>query len=465
MKLGRTPFWQLLLGIALLCDAAAGAGSSVPDFASQLSREEAVVVSITTVSMDSPFVLDPDEAVVGEGEGAGAGALPLAEAFTLRPRRSLASGIIVSADGHIMTSAHAVAAVRDMTVRLADGREFVGRVLGADEFSDVALLKIEADNLPAARIGDPERLAVGDWVVAIGAPFGLEASVTAGIVSAKRLLPTTGWIRFIQTDVATNPGSSGGPLFNLAGEVVGMNSMMYTSTGGFMGVSFAMPADVAMGIVRQLQAHGRVVRGQLGLGIQEVTPALARAFGLPRATGALVSRVRAGSQAARAGLRIGDIVLGLDDRAEMTYADIQQDVASRRPGTVATLLVWRSGVMRRVLVDVSASVPSPGLAPPAPVALPQGDRLGLVVAENPAGVRYSVGEAGPEVKEAYGAALRAGIGPGDLILGVNQSPIRNLAEYDAAMARLADGTIVAVLIVREGRHRYYPLEVGQAGRR
>jgi serine protease Do len=455
VKLG-SPFRLLLLCIAVLCDAAAGAATSVPDFASQRSREEAVVVSITTVSLDSPFILDPDEVPVGEG--AAAVARPLAAAFTLRPRRSLASGIIVSADGHIMTSAHAVAAVRDMTVRLADGREFVGRLIGADEFSDVALVKIEAANLPAAHIGDPGRLAVGDWVAAIGAPFGLEASLTVGIVSAKRLLPATGGIRFIQTDVATNPGSSGGPLFNLAGEVVGMSSMMYTSTGGFMGVSFAMPADVAIGIVRQLQAHGRVVRGQLGLGIQELTPALARAFGLSRAGGALVSRVRAGSAAARAGLSIGDVVLGLDDRAEMTYAEIQEDVAGRSPGTTAMLLVWRSGVVRRVLVNVAASVPSPSPATPAPMALPQGDRLGLFVAENPVGGRYAVGEVGPEVKEAHGAALRAGIGPGDQILGLNQSPIRTLAEYDAALARLTAGAVVAVLVAREGRQRYYALE-------
>ena len=459
----RAALRLVVLHAALAGAAAIAAPSSPPDFTSLVSREEAVVVSITTVAVDAPFILDPDEAPVREGAAAQPlRPLPLAAPRGTRPRRSLASGFIVSADGQILTSAHAVTAIREVSVRLSDGREFVGRVLGSDELSDVALLKIEAADLPVARIGDPARLAVGDWVSAIGAPFGLEASVTAGIVSAKRLLPRSGGIRFIQTDVAINPGSSGGPLFNLGGEVVGMNSMVYTSSGGYMGVSFAMPVDVVIAIFRQLQAQGRVVRGQLGLGIQEVTPGLAQAFGLPHATGALVARVRAGSAAERAGCRVGDVVLGLDERHEMSYADIQQEVAGRTPGTTIALTIWRAGAVRQVRVEVAASTPA---AAPARLALrapPQGDRLGLVVAESP-GVRgLAADDVGPEVQESHGAALRAGIGSGDRILGLNQTVVRSLADYDAALARLPSGRAVAVLVLREGRHRYFALDPGAA---
>jgi len=460
MRLRGSGFVLLLL-LLLAWRAGFAAASAPPDFASQVSAEEAVVVSITTVSLESPFILDPDEGPVREGAADRLWSLPLAAAFTLRPRRGLASGFIVSADGHVLTSAHAVMAKRDMTVRLADGREFVGRVVGIDVVSDVALLKIDADDLAAARIGDPQRLAVGDWVTAIGAPFGLETSVTAGIVSARRLLPGAGGVAFIQTDVAINPGSSGGPLFNLAGEVVGMNSMVYTSSGGYMGVSFALPVDAAMSISRQLRAHGRVVRGQLGLGIQEVTHGLARAFGLPRPTGALVSRVQPRSAAERAGCRVGDIVLGFDGRTAMSYAEIQRAVAEKSPGTAITLALWRGGAIRHVGLAVASAPPEPALtvASERPGA-PQGDRLGLVVAEAPSGRRAPPGDAGPEVRESYGAALRAGLGAGDQIVGVNHTFVRDVADYETALSRLPRSAPVALLVMRDGRTRYFALDPG-----
>jgi serine protease Do len=258
---------------------------------------------------------------------------PRKPAFDQSPTRNQASGIIISADGYILTSAHVVTNIEAASVVLADSREFKGRVIGLDVRSDVALIKIDATGLTAARIGDPRRLAIGDWVAAIGATFGFEATVTAGIVSARRFFPGGLGVSFIQTDVATNPGSSGGPLFNLEGDVVGMSSMVYTSSGGYMGVSFALPIDVAMDVADRLRTEGRVVRGQLGARVQAVTLGLARAFGRTDAAGALVTRVDRGSAAERAGLRAGDIVLTAGDRKEMSYAELQKAVAATAPGT------------------------------------------------------------------------------------------------------------------------------------
>jgi serine protease Do len=444
----------------LLFLATSAGAQSLPDFASRVESEKAVVVTITSVSYATPFIADPDEAVLGTAPRSEPARAMNVAAASPRVKRSLASGFVVSPDGHIVTSAHAVSTKRDMTVRLADGREFVGRLVGADEISDVALLKVEAAGLPSAIVGDAGALAVGDWVSAVGAPFGLETSLTAGIVSAKRLLPENGNFLFIQTDVAINPGSSGSPLFNLGGQVVGMNSMVYTTSGGYMGVSFAMPIDVVMGIADQLRVQGKVVRGTLGLTVQELTVGLAHAFGLPGAGahGALVSRVRPGSMAERAGIRLGDIVLGFDGRAEMTYAEIQLGIFAKQAGEIAALSVWRSGGVKRIDVEVTARTAAPTLTGPAPTREPVGDRLGLVVSKPAvAGAANADGEAGIEVAEAYGAALRAGIGAGDRIAAINDRAVRGLEDYDEALARLPRGAIAALLVVRDGRRRYFAL--------
>jgi serine protease Do len=439
--------------------AAAHPARPLPDFTAYVSREEAVVVNIKTVGPWSPFPGDgesDDLLLLPEGTGGSARERPRRPMFDQAPTRGQASGIVISDDGYILTSAHVVTGIEAASVVLADGREFSGRVVGLDTRSDVALMKIDATGLATARIGDPNRLVVGDWVAAIGAPFGFDATVTAGIVSARRFFPGGLGVPFIQTDVATNPGSSGGPLFNLEGDVVGMSSMVYTSSGGYMGVSFALPIDVAMDIVGRLRTQGRVVRGQLGARIQGLTLSLARAFGRNDSAGALVTRVDRGSAAERAGLKTGDIVLATDDRQPMTYAELQQAVAATRPGTLLPLAVWRAGALQRVLIDVGAL--DGGLPPATRTASDRGDRLGLVVVEAPErSGAFFANEPRLEVREAHGAALRAGIGAGDVLVALNDVPVDRLALYQAELARIRDDGYVALLIMRQGRFQYFAL--------
>lgn len=439
--------------------AAERSAQAMPDFASYVSREEVVVVSIKTVAPWQPFmgVDDGEDELMSDGTVAPVRERDRKPAFDQSPTRSQASGIVISADGYILTSAHAVADIEAASVVLADGREFSGRVVGLDTRSDVALMKIDATGLVAARIGDPRRLAVGDWVAAIGAPFGFDATITAGIVSARRFFPGGLGIAFIQTDVATNPGSSGGPLFNLDGDVVGMSSMVYTSSGGYMGVSFALPIDVAMEIVERLRTEGRVVRGQLGARVQEVTPGLARAFGRTDTAGALVTRVDRASAAERAGLKTGDIVLAAGDRGEMSYAELQQVVAATSPGTRLALAVWRAGSAHRIMIDI-ASLDSGSPPVPAEEVPVRGDRLGLVVAEASArGEALFTSGSRLEVRESHGPALRAGIGAGDVIVAVNDVAIDRLASYQAALSKFRPGAYVALLIMRHGRLQYFAL--------
>lgn len=428
-----------------------------PDFTPQVSQEQSVVVSITTVSVARRSLagasLDGDVDAVEDDA-------PDDVAQTgRRPVRGFASGVLISAEGHILTSAHVVRSLRETTIRLADGREYTGRVIGLDSVSDIALLKIDAARLPIARIGDPHALNVGDWVSAVGAPFGLEASVTAGIVSARRAMPGGGGLEMIQTDVAVNPGSSGSPLFNLHGEVVGINSMVYTTSGGYQGVSFALPIDTALAIARQLRERGRVVRGQLGVGVQEVTLPLAQAFGLPRTAGAVVVSVARGAPAESGGLRVGDILLGVDGRDDMSHAELQQAVANRPPGTTVRLNVWRGGAVRAIAVEVVEKGAPETVAQAEPHA---GDRLGLVVADGAGTAAAGSGGNLLEVREAHGVALRAGLGAGDRIVRVNDTIVRGVADYRAALARVPADSYIALLVLRDGRMRYFAL--GDPGR-
>jgi serine protease Do len=365
---------------------------------------------------------------------------------------------VIGSDGEILTNAHAVADAERLIVRLADGRQFSGKVVGIDRTTDVALLKIDARGLPAAAIGSSASLVAGEWVVAIGSPFGLDNSATAGIVSAaRRFLPGSA-VPLIQTDVAINPGNSGGPLFNLRGEVVGINSMVFSLTGGYMGVSFSVPIDLAIRIADDLRSFGRVTRGQLGAKIQEVTPDLARSFGLAAARGALVLRVVRDSPAERSGLRSGDVVLGIEGRGDASYVQLQQDVAAARPGQTLALNVWRRGAVQRVVLMV-------GEAPadlPARAEAVHGlreERLGLSLGELPAARRDRLGvDGGVSVLEARGAASLGGILSDDLIVAVGDRPVRDIAAFDAALSAAPTDRPVALLVLRAGTLAFLAVE-------
>jgi serine protease Do len=269
--------------------------------------------------------------------------------------RGQGSGFIVSPDGIILTNAHVVDGAKEVTVRLTDRREFTAKVMGSDSRTDVAVIKIDAKDLPTVKLGDPRQVQVGNWVLAIGSPFGFENSVTAGIVSAKsRSLPDGTYVPFIQTDVAVNPGNSGGPLFNTAGEVVGINSQIFSRTGGYQGLSFAIPIDVATRVKDQLLAHGSVTRGYLGIGIQDVTQSLSDSFGLQRPAGALIGSVTPDSPAAKAGLKSGDVILKVEDKVIERSTDLPAIIADMAPGTKANLEVWRKGSTRTIQATIGA---------------------------------------------------------------------------------------------------------------
>jgi serine protease Do len=379
--------------------------------------------------------------------------------------QSLGSGFIVSADGYILTNAHVVDDAEEIVVRLADKREFRAKVIGADARSDVALIKIDASGLPKVTLGDPDKLKVGEWVVAIGSPFGFDQSVTAGIVSAKgRSLPDENFVPFIQTDVAINPGNSGGPLFNLKGEVVGMNSQIYSRTGGFMGLSFAIPIDVAMDVQQQLRTHGKVQRGRIGVAIQEVTRDLADGFGLPRAAGALVSAVEPDSPAARAGVEQGDVITRFDGRTVENSSDLPRIVAAVRPGAKVAVQVYRNGAPRELTIAVGewkegTSARQRGAVPKA-LAAP--NRLGLALAPpTPAQRRERGIEHGLVVERAVGAAARAEIREGDVVLalvvGGKQTTLKSVDDFNRQVAGLKEGQQVTLLVKRGEATSYVSL--------
>jgi len=373
--------------------------------------------------------------------------------------RSLGSGFIITHDGYILTNAHVVEGADEINVKFTDKREFKAKVIGADKRTDIALIKIDGgNNLPVVKFGDPTKLKVGEWVVAIGAPFGFENTVTAGIVSAKgRSLPQENFVPFIQTDVAINPGNSGGPLFNMRGEVVGINSQIYSRTGGFMGLSFAIPIDVALDIQKQLKEKGRVARGRIGVVITEVTRDLATSFGLDRARGALVNSVEKGSPADKGGIETGDIIVAFDGKQVESSSDLPRLVGSTRPGSQASVDVWRKGAKRTVNVMVGelqedriAAVDKPKAKPPAEASA---NRLGIVV-----------GELSPEQKKGAGLAngvvvlevrpdAKADVRKGDILLTLvhkgQHTEIKSAEQLNKFLAGL-DKSAVITLQVRRG---------------
>ena len=380
------------------------------------------------------------------------------------PVRGAGSGFIVSSDGYVLTNDHVVEGATQVTVRLVDQREFRARVVGTDERTDIAVLKIEAAGLPVVRFGDPGKLRPGQWVLAIGSPFGFENSATAGIVSAMgRSLPTENYVPFIQTDVAVNPGNSGGPLFNLQGEVVGINSQIFSRTGGFMGVSFAIPIDVAENVERQIIAVGHVVRGKIGVTIQEVTADLADSFGLGSPHGALVSSVESKSPAATAGIEPGDVVLSVQGHAIDHFGELSSRISDMRPGSEATLTLWRDRKEHTVRVRVEElkepqTAEAGSAARPVPVRA-KPNQLGLSIRPLAPQEKAEARTNGSLVVEAVsGAAEVAGVEPGDIILGVDRRRITTVDQLEAA-AKGSRNKSIALLIQRESQQLFLPITV------
>ena len=444
----------------------------LPDFADLVEKYGPAVVNINTetrqaprqqipgLSEDDPFYeffkrfMPPEQQQPPRGPRGGPRDAPKGP---LRPF-GLGSGFIVTADGFIVTNAHVVENADDIKVRLTDKRELKAKVIGVDLRSDVAVIKVDATNLPVVKIGDSKRLRPGEWVIAIGSPYGFANTVTAGIVSATSRDnlsqdPNMDAVPFIQTDVAVNPGNSGGPLLNMRGEVVGINSQIFSRTGAFAGISFAIPIDYAYGVADQLMKSGHVTRGRIGVGITNVTRDLADGLGLPKAQGAAVSNVEEGSPAAKAGLEPGDVILSIDGRPVDGSADLSRSIRGLKPGAKVKLSVWRNGKSRDVSVAVGEfkdeDTEKTADAKPGKAEAPKPGKLGLAVTDIPADQKKALKLSGGVAVEAVdGAALAAGIQPGDVILRVNNTDIANVKAFNDAVAKI-DPKKPAALLVRD----------------
>ncbi|MBI4742290.1 MAG: DegQ family serine endoprotease [Betaproteobacteria bacterium] len=452
----------------------------LPDFTELVEKQGPAVVNISTTQVvrgngrnATPFPFDENDPMFDFFRRF----IPRQPGIQGAPRdfesRSLGSGFIVSADGYVLTNAHVVESADEILVRLTDKREFKAKVIGADKRTDVALIKIDAAGLPAVHLGDPNALRVGEWVVAIGSPFGFDNSVTAGIVSAKgRSLPQENFVPFIQTDVAINPGNSGGPLFNMKGEVVGINSQIYSRSGGFMGISFAIPIDVAMEVQGQLRANGKVSRGRIGVVIQEVTKELADSFGLSKAQGAAVSSVEKGSPADKAGVEAGDVILKFDGKMIAGSSDLPRIVGAIRPGTRISMQIWRKGATREVSVVVG-EVPDEKIAaksgkPNKPVET-AANRLGLVVSElNEEQKRELKVNGGLVVEDIRGSAARADLRAGDIILALisrgASTDIKSVDQFNKLLAQI-DKSANITLLVRRGDMQTFVTVKGQSDKK
>jgi serine protease Do len=469
----------------------------LPDFADLVEKYGPAVVNITTqtrapqrqtlpgLSEDDPFYeffrrfLPPDQQQGpgddsdgkngngrGQGKGRGGSAPRSGPRPPLRPF-GLGSGFIVSNDGFIVTNAHVVENADEVNVRLTDKREFKAKVIGVDVRSDVAVVKIDAANLPTMKIGDAKKLRPGEWVIAIGSPFGFNNSVTAGIVSAtsrENLAqdPNLDAVPFIQTDVAVNPGNSGGPLLNMRGEVVGINSQIFSRTGSFAGISFAIPIDYAYNIADQLMKTGHVTRGRIGVQITNVTRDLADSLGLPKAQGAAVSNVEDGSPAGKAGLEAGDVILKIDGHNVEGSADLSRTIRSVKPGTKVNLTVWRSGKSREVPITVAEFKDEEANAKASPTkGKPQAgkpNKLGLSVTDLTAEQKKALKVPGGVVVESSeGAAAAAQIGPGDVILRVNNTDVANAKAFNDVVSKLDSKKPVALLVRDENGTRFITL--------
>ncbi|MCK6374139.1 MAG: DegQ family serine endoprotease [Zoogloea sp.] len=444
----------------------------LPDFSALVEQVGPAVVNISTTqrltrgnggtSGDDPFAGDPFYdflrrfgVPVPGMPGNGGGRAPE------QIQQGVGSGFIVSSDGFVLTNAHVVDGATEVTVRLTDKREFKAKVVGVDKRTDVALLKIDATGLPAVRTGDAERAKVGEWVVAMGSPFGFENTVTAGIISAKaRRLPDENYVPFLQTDVAINPGNSGGPLFNLAGEVIGINSQIYSRSGGFMGISFAIPIDVAMKVKDQLQKYGKVSRGRLGVAIQGLDADLAQNFGLDKPNGALVANVEPGSPAEKAGLQPGDVVLGVNGQKVDSSADLPRIIGDQKPGSVVRLSVWRDRKARELNVTLGeqASEKVAAMGSPDKKNPSASGKLGVTGRALTAQEASRLGVPGGVVVESVsGPSAKAGLQPGDAIVGVNNQAITSIDHFRKLIE--AAGNRFALLVQRGNNRIFVPLRM------
>lgn len=435
----------------------------LPDFADLAEKQGIAVVNIsaTQVVRNHPraggFPFDEDDPAFEFFKRFGPRALP---GIPNMPRqfenKSLGSGFILGPEGYILTNAHVVDSADEVIVKLNDQREFKAKVIGADKRTDVALIKIEANGLPSVRLGDPGKLRVGEWVVAIGSPFGFENSVTAGIVSAKgRSLPQENFVPFIQTDVAINPGNSGGPLFNLRGEVVGINSQIYSRSGGYQGIAFAIPIDVAMEVQSQLRASGKVQRGRLGVSIQEITKDLADSFGLGKQQGALVASVEKDSPADKAGLQVGDVILRFNDRTVAQSSDLPRMVGNTKPGSKASLHVWRNGAGRDLVVTVGEmpeELAAKNQRRGKPAEAAPTNRLGLVLTEPSAEQKRQIGIRHGLIVEEVRNGSRNDLRQGDVILALigkgMQHEIRTVEQFNGLLAKTDKDSNVTLLVKR-----------------
>ena len=457
MKRIVTAFFLVVISTAALAQ-----NKGLPDFTDLVDKQGAAVVNISTTQVmrgarGGAFPFDEDD--------------PMADIFRhFFPRqpgmpgaprsiesRSLGSGFVISADGYILTNAHVVDSADEITVRLTDKREFKAKAVGADKRTDVALLKIESTGLPTVRLGNPDALKVGEWVVAIGSPFGFENSVTAGIVSAKgRSLPQETFVPFIQTDVAINPGNSGGPLFNMKGEVVGINSQIYSRSGGFMGISFAIPIDVAMDVQNQLKSSGKVSRGRIGVVVQEMSKELAESFGLGKAQGVVISSVEKGGPADKAGVEPGDVVLKFDGKPIIGSSDLQRYIGTSKPGSKATMQVWRNGsnielavVVEEATEDTARPRNSRAVKPAEQAA----NRLGLVVSELSNEQKRDLKvNGGLVIEEVRNNSVRADLRRGDIILALiargESTEVKSVDQFNKLLARFDKASNIALMVRR-----------------
>ena len=446
---------------AVVASAAPGVSpAGLPNFTSIVQQHGPAVVNISVTSKLEKTGFSQDRSRADPDD-------PLSQFFRQfgmpqprneMPMRGLGSGFIISPDGVILTNAHVVAEASVVTVKLTDKREYKAKVVGFDRASDVAVLKIDAKDLPTVKLPAADDVKVGEWVVAIGSPYGFENTVTAGIVSAKsRSLPDGSYVPFIQTDAAVNPGNSGGPLFNMKGEVIGINSQIYSRSGGSQGVSFAIPIDVALNVENQIVKHGKVTRGQLGVTIQDVNQGLAESFGMKRPAGALVSSVSNDSPAAKAGLQPGDVITRYNGTEVTSSSELPVLVARAAPGSTAKLEVLRNGETKQFNVTVGEASGAK-IASASKPEIEHG-RLGIAARPlNPEERKQAGVSGGVLVEDASGAAASAGIQSGDVILSFNGTPVKSVEELRALVAKA--GKKIALLVLRDDARIFVPVDLG-----